>query len=168
MDEVILARHGESELSVVGTVNGDPAVACALTGEGEEQARRLGERLAEVEIDLCVTSEFERAQRTADLALAGRNIPRLVSPGLNDVRFGSFEGRPPGGDDPRRRPRAADPLRAERARGDRSGTAGGAGRLRRAVHASASEARARRGTTRAVVRGAGLALNGLGWRITGF
>ena len=92
MDEVILARHGESELSVVGTVNGDPAVACALTGEGEEQARRLGERLAEIEIDLCVTSEFERAQRTADLALAGRNIPRLVLPGLNDVRFGSFEG----------------------------------------------------------------------------
>ena len=92
MDEVILARHGESELSVVGTVNGDPAVACALTPEGEQQARRLGEQLAEVEIDLCVTSEFERAERTADLALNGRDIPRLVLPDLNDVRFGGFEG----------------------------------------------------------------------------
>jgi broad specificity phosphatase PhoE len=91
MDEVILARHGESELSVVGTVNGDPAVACALTATGEEQACRLGERLAEVEIDLCATSEFERAQRTADLALAERDIPRLVLPELNDVRFGAFE-----------------------------------------------------------------------------
>jgi broad specificity phosphatase PhoE len=93
MDEVILARHGESELSVVGTVNGDPAVACALTAEGEQQARRLGERLADVEIDLCATSEFERAQRTADLALSGRDVPRLVLGELNDVRFGSFEGR---------------------------------------------------------------------------
>jgi len=92
MDEVILARHGESELSVVGTVNGDPAVACALTAAGEEQARQLGERLAEVEIELCVTSEFERARQTADLALAGRDVPRLVLPHLNDVRFGSFEG----------------------------------------------------------------------------
>ena len=92
MDEVILARHGESELSVVGRVNGDPAVACPLTAEGEQQARRLGERLAEVEIDLCITSEFERAQRTADLALAGRDIPRLVLPELNDIRFGGFEG----------------------------------------------------------------------------
>jgi broad specificity phosphatase PhoE len=92
MDEIILARHGESELSVVGTVNGDPAVACALTATGEEQARRLGERLADVEIDLCVTSEFERAQRTADLALTGRDVPRLVLPELNDVRFGGFEG----------------------------------------------------------------------------
>ena len=92
MDEVILARHGESELSVVGTVNGDPAVACALTAIGEQQARRLGERLGDVEIDLCVTSKFERVRQTADLALAGREVPRLVLPELNDVRFGSFEG----------------------------------------------------------------------------
>jgi broad specificity phosphatase PhoE len=92
MDEVILARHGESELSVVGTVNGDPAVACALTDLGEQQARRLGERLADVEIDLCVTSEFERVRQTADLALAGRDVPRLALPELNDVRFGRFEG----------------------------------------------------------------------------
>ena len=92
MDEVILARHGESEFSVAGTVNGDPAVACALTGTGIEQARRLGEKLADLEIDLCVTSEFERVRQTADLALAGRDAPRLVLPELNDVRFGSFEG----------------------------------------------------------------------------
>jgi len=92
MDEVILARHGESELSVVGIVNGDPAVACALTATGREQARRLGERLANTELDLCVTSEFERTRETADLALAGRAIPRLVLPELNDVRFGRFEG----------------------------------------------------------------------------
>jgi broad specificity phosphatase PhoE len=92
MDEVILARHGESELSVVGTVNGDPSVACALTRAGEDQARRLGDQLAGVELDLCVTSEFERAQQTADLALAGRDVPRLVLPELNDVRFGHFEG----------------------------------------------------------------------------
>jgi broad specificity phosphatase PhoE len=92
MDEVILARHGESEFSVAGTVNGDPAVACALTGTGIEQARRLGEKLADLEIDLCVTSEFERVRQTADLALAGRDVPRLVLPELNDVRFGSFEG----------------------------------------------------------------------------
>ena len=93
MDEVILARHGESELSLVGTVNGDPAVACALTAAGREQARRLGEKLADLELDLCVTSEFERARQTADLALAGREVPRLVLPELNDVRFGRFEGR---------------------------------------------------------------------------
>ena len=92
MDEVILARHGESEFSLAGTVNGDPGVACPLTRTGEEQARHLGEQLAGKELDLCVTSEFERVRQTADLALADRNVPRLVLPELNDVRFGSFEG----------------------------------------------------------------------------
>lgn len=92
MDEVILARHGESELSVVGTVNGDPAVTCALTAAGREQAGRLGELLADDELDLCVTSAFQRARETADLALAGRDVPRLVLAELNDVRFGRFEG----------------------------------------------------------------------------
>lgn len=92
MDEVILARHGESELSLVGTVNGDPAVACALSPEGREQARRLGDLLANVALDLCVTSEFQRVRETAEVALAGRDVPRLVLPELNDVRFGRFEG----------------------------------------------------------------------------
>jgi broad specificity phosphatase PhoE len=92
MDEVILARHGESELSVVGTVNGDPAVACALTPTGREQARKLGDLLADTELDVCVTSEFERTRETADLALAGRDVPRLVLAELNDIRFGRFEG----------------------------------------------------------------------------
>jgi broad specificity phosphatase PhoE len=40
-----------------------------------------------------VTSEFVRVRETADLALAGREIPRLVVGELNDVRFGEFEGR---------------------------------------------------------------------------
>jgi broad specificity phosphatase PhoE len=92
MDEVILARHGESELSVVGTVNGDPAVACALTPTGREQARKFGDLLADTELDVCVTSEFERVRETADLALAGRDVPRLVLAELNDIRFGRFEG----------------------------------------------------------------------------
>jgi probable phosphoglycerate mutase len=39
-----------------------------------------------------VTSEFQRARETADLALAGRDVPRLVLAELNDVRFGRFEG----------------------------------------------------------------------------
>ena len=92
VDEVILARHGESELSVVGRTNGDPATACALTETGRQEARRLGEMLASARIDLCVVSEFQRAQETADIALEGRDVPRLVCPDFNDIRFGDFEG----------------------------------------------------------------------------
>ena len=94
METAILARHGESELGAAGLVSGDPAEPRGLTEIGRDQARRLGERLAGEPIDLCVTSEFVRVRETADLALAGRAIPRLVVPELNDVRFGTFEGRP--------------------------------------------------------------------------
>jgi broad specificity phosphatase PhoE len=94
VDRVVLARHGESERSVEGLTNGDPRVSCALTATGREEARRLGAQLADEAIDLCVTSEFERAQETATLALEGRDVPRLVLPDLNDIRFGEFEGRP--------------------------------------------------------------------------
>jgi broad specificity phosphatase PhoE len=92
VNRAILVRHAESHLSAVGRTNGDPAVAIALTAAGREQARELGRELARERIDLCATSEFERARETADLALEGRAIPRLVLPELNDIRFGRFEG----------------------------------------------------------------------------
>jgi 2,3-bisphosphoglycerate-dependent phosphoglycerate mutase len=93
VEQAILARHGESELSVRGRTNGDPRVVCGLTELGCEQALRLGRLLATTTIELCVVSEFQRAQETTDLALAERDIPRLVLRELNDIRFGEFEGR---------------------------------------------------------------------------
>ena len=92
MKTAILARHGESEFSVKGVMNGDPGLAGPLTAEGVEQARQLGEALRETPIDLCVVTEFERTRQTADVALEGRDVPRLVLPELNDIHVGTFEG----------------------------------------------------------------------------
>ncbi len=50
--------------------------------------------MADESVDLCVTSEFERTRETADLAVAGRGVERLVLPDLNDPNYGSFEGGP--------------------------------------------------------------------------
>jgi broad specificity phosphatase PhoE len=93
MEQALLARHAESEFSVRGLTNGDPEIEVALTERGREQARQLGKQLGSTAIDLCATSEFQRAQETADLALGARDVPRLVVPELNDIRFGEFEGR---------------------------------------------------------------------------
>jgi broad specificity phosphatase PhoE len=51
-------------------------------------------QIAAVAIDLCVVSEFPRAQQTARPALDGRDdVPWEVDPELNDVRIGELEGR---------------------------------------------------------------------------
>lgn len=89
---LLLARHGESEYSAKQLVNGDPGVSCPLTETGREQAGALGRILAEARIDLCAVTEFERVRETAQLALAGREIPLIVVPELNDPRYGAFEG----------------------------------------------------------------------------
>jgi phosphoserine phosphatase len=92
MERAILARHGESIFSVRGIMNGDVSLPGGLTPEGHEQARALGRALRDEPIDLCVTSALERAIATAADALAGREVPRLVWPELNDPLYGRFEG----------------------------------------------------------------------------
>jgi len=93
MERALFVRHGESEFSAKALVNGDPSVACGLTELGRQQARQLGERLAGEPIGLCVVTEFPRTTETADLVLAGRKVPRLVVPELNDPFYGDFEGK---------------------------------------------------------------------------
>jgi broad specificity phosphatase PhoE len=92
VETLILARHGESELNVRGLTNGDPERVCGLTDVGRAQARRLGELVASEPLELCVTTAFARTRETADAALAGRDVPRLVVPELNEIGFGDFEG----------------------------------------------------------------------------
>lgn len=91
---LLAARHGESVLSAQRIANGDPGIACPLTDAGRAQARALGDALAGEPIELCAVTEFERVRETAELALAGRDVPFLVVPELNDPRVGEFEGRP--------------------------------------------------------------------------
>jgi probable phosphoglycerate mutase len=91
---LLLVRHGQSLFNVDGVVNGDPGRDRGLSPLGVDEARRLGQQLAGVAIDVCVVSEFPRAQETARLALDGRDaVPREVDPDLNDIRIGELEGR---------------------------------------------------------------------------
>ena len=94
MERAILVRHGESELSARGLATGRVDVHCPLSERGVAQARALSDELTGEEIDLCITSELERTRQTAELALAGRDVPRLVLPELNDPLYGRYEGGP--------------------------------------------------------------------------
>jgi broad specificity phosphatase PhoE len=91
---LLLARHGQSLFNVDHVVNGDPGLDRGLSPLGIEEARKLHGQIAGVSIDLCVVSEFPRAQQTARLALAGRDdVPWEIDPDLNDIRIGELEGQ---------------------------------------------------------------------------
>jgi 2,3-bisphosphoglycerate-dependent phosphoglycerate mutase len=92
VETAILARHAESEPSARGTVSSDPQRPASLTAAGREQSRELGRKLAGESIGVCIVTELERTRLTAELALAGRGIPIVVVPDLNDPLAGDFEG----------------------------------------------------------------------------
>jgi broad specificity phosphatase PhoE len=89
----ILTRHAQSTLNFENRINGDPAVPVALTDEGREEARLLGEQIRQIVIDLCVHTRFERTRETAAIALKGRRVPFEVEPLLDDIDVGELEGR---------------------------------------------------------------------------
>jgi 2,3-bisphosphoglycerate-dependent phosphoglycerate mutase len=89
----LFARHGQSLFNVDQIVNGDPALDRGLSEQGIEEAERLAGQLAALPLDLVAVSPFPRALQTANIALAGREVPHLVDDDLGDVRIGDLEGR---------------------------------------------------------------------------
>jgi probable phosphoglycerate mutase len=84
-----LARHGETEWSLTGQHTG--LTDLPLTERGERNARRLGERLAELEFAKVYTSPLQRATRTCELA--GFADVAEHDPDLVEWNYGQYEGR---------------------------------------------------------------------------
>jgi len=89
----LVARHGQSLFNVDKIVNGDPALDRGLSEQGIEEAERLAGQLDALPLELVVVSPFPRALQTANIALAGRDVPHLVDEALGDVRIGELEGQ---------------------------------------------------------------------------
>ena len=89
---VAFSRHAHSLLNAEHRINGDPSLPVPITDEGKEQARLLGLQLANVPFDLCVHTRFGRTRETAEIALAGRDVPFEVEPLFDDIAVGDLEG----------------------------------------------------------------------------
>jgi probable phosphoglycerate mutase len=95
MDRLIVARHAESEYNVKGLIDAaSSSRRSPLTSCGRDQARALAERLADDDLDLCVTSGTLRAIQTGQVVANLLSIPLLKSPLLDDPPAGIFEGGP--------------------------------------------------------------------------
>jgi 2,3-bisphosphoglycerate-dependent phosphoglycerate mutase len=88
----VVARHGQSLFNVEKLVNGDPTLDRGLSEQGIEEAERLAGQLAALPLELVAVSPFPRALQTANIALAGRDVPHVVDGEIGDVRIGELEG----------------------------------------------------------------------------
>ena len=89
----LAVRHGQSLFNVDKVVNGDPTLDRGLSEQGMEEAEQLAGQIAALPLDLVAVSPFPRALQTANIALAGRDVPHLVDDDLGDVRIGELEGK---------------------------------------------------------------------------
>jgi broad specificity phosphatase PhoE len=88
----VIARHGESTLNFENRINGDPSVPVQLTDKGRDEARLLGQQVAHIPLELCIHTRFSRTRETAELAVAGREVPFEENAELDDIDIGELEG----------------------------------------------------------------------------
>ena len=86
---VYCARHGETAWTLTGQHTGRTDLP--LTERGEENARRLGERLQGMSFAKVLTSPLRRARRTCELA--GFGPVAAIDPDLVEWDYGQYEGR---------------------------------------------------------------------------
>ncbi|MES2188421.1 MAG: histidine phosphatase family protein [Pseudomonadota bacterium] len=91
MTDLILIRHGETDWNRALRFQGQTDVP--LNTVGLAQAERIAARLGAEAVDRIVSSDLDRAMRTALPAAALLGLPVVAEPGLREQCFGYAEGR---------------------------------------------------------------------------
>lgn len=88
---IYLTRHGLTEWNVnrrmQGWGNGE------LTEKGIRDAKALGNRLADKDIDIVYSSSSKRAYETAQYIIGDREISLIQMDDLREMNFGDWDGR---------------------------------------------------------------------------
>jgi 2,3-bisphosphoglycerate-dependent phosphoglycerate mutase len=93
MAKLILLRHGESQWNLENRFTG--WVDVPLSPKGEEEARKAGEKLKNIQIDKRYTSVLKRAIDTDRIAMevAGKlDVPVERDKALNERHYGALQG----------------------------------------------------------------------------
>ena len=87
--KLYIIRHGETSWNAEGRLQGQTDIP--LNENGIRLAKITGEALKEVPFDLAISSPLKRARQTADLVLAGRQVPVLEDARIEELSFGSWK-----------------------------------------------------------------------------
>lgn len=88
---ILLIRHGQTAWNRELVFRGGTDVP--LDRAGVSQAGALARRLRRTPLAAVYAGPLSRARRTAELVAAPHRLPVTVLPGLDDMRFGAWEGR---------------------------------------------------------------------------
>lgn len=92
-----IIRHGRTDWNDQRKLQGKTDVP--LNDTGRRMAKEAALRYADVHFDICFTSPLQRAVETAEILLAGRNVPIIKDDRLIEMSFGIYEGMENGFDD---------------------------------------------------------------------
>jgi len=90
MTEIVLVRHGETQLNTEGVFRGRTDVP--LNERGVEQAAAVGEALADPRVAAVYSSPMVRALDTARAIASKHGLEPVVDPAFNNIDLGAWQG----------------------------------------------------------------------------
>ncbi len=86
-----IVRHGQTDWNVQGKLQGHADIP--LNNAGRAEAAGLGERIGNIDFDICFSSDLQRAIETAEILSATHPVVIKSVPLLRERNYGSWEGR---------------------------------------------------------------------------
>ncbi|MDI6530751.1 phosphoserine phosphatase 1 [Bacillus mycoides] len=88
---VYVTRHGETEWNVAKRMQGRKN--SALTENGMQQAKQLGDHMKDLPLHAIYSSPSERTLHTAELIKGERDIPIIADEHFYEINMGTWEGQ---------------------------------------------------------------------------
>lgn len=88
---ILLIRHGQTDLNAARVIQ---VPDTPLSKRGQDQARRLADRLAVHPIELILCSDYARARMTAEAVRVRTGAPLQITESLRERNFGDLRGTP--------------------------------------------------------------------------
>ncbi|MCU6685636.1 histidine phosphatase family protein [Dorea acetigenes] len=89
--KLYFVRHGETDWNKARKIQGQ--VDIPLNEFGRMLAKKTAKGLADIPFTVCYTSPMGRAKETAELILAGRDVPIVIDERIVEMGFGEYEGK---------------------------------------------------------------------------
>lgn len=90
MKTVYIFRHGETDWNREWRLQGHTDIP--LNERGREQAKALGGFFEQHPVDVFLSSDLERARKTAEIASGGKQIPIVIDKRVRETNLGECEG----------------------------------------------------------------------------